>query len=621
MPSTRQPVTPEHSLPPFRLALAAMPWTPFNRPSIQLGALKAFLSGRPGIEVDTLHPYLEAAREIGTGTYHFISQDPWISEALYSSILFPDHSRFAEKLATERLARKWKIKKTYHFDFHPVKKALDCQLSAWIDNHDWSRYNLIGFTVCFNQLLSSLTAAARIKESYPDIPVVFGGSSCVGDMGRSLLTFPQIDYIVPGEGEIPLLALCESLRDREKIPATVFSRGQNPDTASCPQQVLHLNDLPPPDYDDYFTEVTKNFTRSPFIPVLPVEFSRGCWWEKCAFCNLNLQWQGYRRKSAGTMVEQVTSMARRYRVLDFFFTDNALPPREADLFFAAMGSAKKDISFFAEIRATTRATTLENYRQGGLASIQVGIEALSTSLLRKINKGVTAIENIAAMKHALGQGIELEGNLITEFPGTTAGEIQETLDALDFVLPFPPLTIAAFFLGHGSPVARDPKKFGIRAITKHPGNRALFPPHILNSLIPLIKGYQGDRINQRTLWKPVLKKIAIWHQFHQDRRRSTAKPFALSFRDGPGFLIIRQERPGRPALHHRMQGLSRAIYLSCDTIRTMDELAKEFPSLAREKIRAFLDDLREKRLVFMENDHYLALAVRETPHTGHAAPS
>ncbi len=47
-----------------------------------------------------------------------------------------------------------------------------------------------------------------------------------------------------------------------------------------------------------------------------------------------------------------------------------------------------------------------------------------------------AIDNLAAMKDALENDLRLAGNLILEFPGSTATEVEETLAALAAACPF-----------------------------------------------------------------------------------------------------------------------------------------------------------------------------------------
>ena len=76
--------------PPFRVALLSMPWSIFNRPSIQLGALKSYLEQESNCQVDNYHPYLHLAKTITTGLYSHIGLSGWAGEALFAPLLFPD---------------------------------------------------------------------------------------------------------------------------------------------------------------------------------------------------------------------------------------------------------------------------------------------------------------------------------------------------------------------------------------------------------------------------------------------------------------------------------------------------------------------------------------------------
>ncbi|MBU0728381.1 MAG: RiPP maturation radical SAM C-methyltransferase [Proteobacteria bacterium] len=598
----------------FRIALIAMPWHLFNRPSLQLGTLKAYIEKEcPWVEVTVFHPYLEVAAAIGTSLYQKISLDVWASEALYGSILFPDQFDTNKKLFDQTFNTD---KKSKSIDFRGLRRILERQLEDFIQNNDWSGFHLAGFSVCFSQLLSSLSATEKLKEVCPDLPIVFGGSTCVPHVSESLLrVFPQVDYVISGEGEKPLVNLCGHLsgRDRELIPQ-VLCRDKvskvSLDIIVGSGQLKDLSSLPVPDYTGYFKEMAVCFAHEPFIPELPVEFSRGCWWGKCSFCNLNLEWRGYRSKKPEQMLQEVEILADRFNCLDFCFADNALPVLDAVVFFKETGKSQQDFRFFAEVRVNQCGENLAFMKNGGLAVVQVGIEALSDGLLKKLTKGATVIENIAVMRDALSLGIELEGNLIVEFPGSTEDEVDETLKNLDYVLPFRPLSTAAFFLGHGSPVACDPEKYGIRAIVHHWKNRAIFPAHVLSNLKLLIDDYHGDRVKQRARWSPVVKKVLAWRKFHQERQSSMLEKPMLSYRDGGSFLIIRQEIPGQSVLHHRLKGVSRKIYLFCMEISDIDAMEAHF-GIDRMKLSAFLGDLVDKKLMFTDGKRFLALAVRK----------
>jgi len=593
------------TLPPFQLALVAAPWHLCNRPAIQLGSLKAYLQQEaPWIKIRNHHPYLDVAREIGTADYQRIAADMWLSEALYAGALFPELEQKAL-----RLARRQRKKAGLTNRFEPSSVSVACQraLTAWIDSIDWSGYELIGFSVCFHQLLASLFCARRIKQLYPSAVIVFGGSSVLPDMEQCLSHQAGVDFCISGEGELPLLRLIEELS------ATKERRTPKKNAAKSAGQLRQLDKLalPPPDYDDFFADMRRSFPSAPFIPVLPIEFSRGCWWNKCSFCNLNLQWQGYRQKSAKQMLYEVTFLRHRHQCLDFTFTDNSLPRAASRIFFEKMRQEKGETHFFAELRVE-HTTDFALFRKGGLTEAQVGIEALSASLLARMRKGVSVMDNVFAMKKAAELEIILQGNLITEFPGSTEQERDETLRVLDFVFPYTPLAAATFFLGHDSPVCNFPSRFGIASFGVHPKYRALLPQDVLREMPLLVKGYRGDRSRQRRLWQPVVRKIERWRRYHEKRNCSAKTIPLLTFRDGGDFLIIRQETESGRVLHHRLAGASRAIYLACAHPVRLDEINRCFPELTLEAIHRFLNELCSKRLVFAAEDRYLGLAVSQS---------
>lgn len=593
----------------FSVVLISLPWAVFNRPSLQICALKAYLEKDNRITVDTIHPYLEIARRIGTETYRIIAGDSWAGEALCSPLLFPEQYKKAKKLFETRL----KTIQAKHLDYDLLQKQLAHGLNELID-HIGNNYDLTGFSICFNQFFASLTAAKLLKSKSIGSPIVIGGSSCIGELGTSILkNFPQVDYVIDGEGEIPLHSLCLNLAGLStRQDARIISRGWETNTSLKNvdeiNEIRDLNTLPLPDYSQYFAAMNKVFKKKPFIPSLPIEFSRGCWWNKCRFCNLNLQWHHYRKKSAEQCAGEVAQLSQTHQSLNFTFTDNALPARESKLFFQTIAKSRKDFQFFAEIRAITNPDVMELYHQGGLTSIQVGIESLSTNLLKRMQKGTSAIDNIAVMRSSAETGIKLDGNLIIEFPGSQKNEVNETLSALDYVLPYNPLISVSFFLGYGSPIYQSPRKYHIRAVTQHSNNKKLYPADILHQMETLVHGYRGDQVRQRQMWKPVTNKIKLWHSFHRRRAKYDIPP--LSYRDGGSFIIIRQEQIEGKPLQHRLSGTSRSIYLFCTTLRIFTEIKAKFPAVHEHALLQFLEDLVEKKLVFSEQTKYLSLAIQ-----------
>jgi len=59
----------------MKVALIAAPWPIYNRPSIQLGTLKAYLDQAvPDLTVDAFHLYLPVAEQVGYTHYAAVSE-------------------------------------------------------------------------------------------------------------------------------------------------------------------------------------------------------------------------------------------------------------------------------------------------------------------------------------------------------------------------------------------------------------------------------------------------------------------------------------------------------------------------------------------------------------------
>jgi len=577
------------------IGLISTPWPLFNRPSIQLGSLKAFIKTRkPELGVRALHFYLPVAAALGYPLYEEISQSTWLSEPLYAALLYPERLESIEKFWQKRARRSRRLKA---ISFQSLCDRLE-RTSQWlIESQQWSSFHMIGFSVCFSQLTSTLYFARKIKKLAPELTIVLGGSACSGAIGRSLLgLFPEVDYVISGEGELALLDLIQN--------------GEFASNFISDRQINRLDTLPVPDFQDYFDTLEGLEPDKRFTPKIPVEMSRGCWWNKCKFCNLNLQWRGYRSKSHQKVLDELDQLSSRYQVLGFSFMDNLLPNKGLESLFSHIGRLGKDFELFSEIRANTPLSTLQAMAKAGMVEVQVGIEALSSSLLQRIQKGTTALDNLEIMKNCERSDTpSLIGNLILEFPGSTSLEVEETLETLKFASPFRPLKAIPFWLGYGSPVWIERRAHGISRVFNHPYYRVIFPRDVFRSLITMIQGYHGPLREQRRLWQPVKRKVAEWHSQYMALHQGPYKEPILAYRDGGEFLIIRQRRINDYPMTHKLKGTSRKIYLFCETKRTMEEIIARFPAFSREQIGAFLQMMVEKRLMFQEKESFLSLAL------------
>lgn len=608
----------------YRLALVSAPWPLYSRPSIQLGALKAYVMAElPDVRVDAYHLYLDAAAAIGYTQYHTISERTWPAESVCAALLYPERFGEIENFFYRQLRGHSEAK---NIDFKGLTEKLEATIQQFVGSVDWQKYGLVGFTICFCQLTAALYAIQLLKKHYPRIPIVVGGSMFAGRSARELLeVFPEIQFAVSGEGEKPLVSLIRQLRKSgttrtgTEIQGIIHAGSDLDDRSNRVCQLEKLTSLPPPDYDDYFEQLQSLPPAKRFFPTLMAEISRGCWWNRpagfgqtggCAFCNLNLQWHGYRSKSPDQVSSEIDRLTTRYRSLHVAFADNLIPAKTTIPIFERLEKLKKDLHLFCEIRANISRSALEVMRRAGVVELQVGIEALSNNLLKKINKGTTVIQNLEVMKHCEELGLQNCSNLIMQFPGSDEQDVQETLDTLSFAGCFRPMQAVNFWLGLESPVWQTPAKYGILSRFNHPHWSKLFPPAVSRNLTFIIQSYRGDIARQRRLWKPVRSRIKRWQADFQQLRGAPDSPPILSYRDGRDFLIIRQRRPGAPPQNHRLTGSSRQIYLYCRRSRRLASITKKFSDFNQSAIKAFLASMVQKRLVYSENDRFLSLAVR-----------
>jgi ribosomal peptide maturation radical SAM protein 1 len=603
-----------------RIVLISTPWSLYSRPSVQIGALKAYLDSEfPELGIEAHHIYLKIAEAVGYRLYQAISERLWLAEAVYGALLFPERAGRIEKMFYKEARGVPELRKV---DFQGIVRRVKEISDRYIDGTDWERFDLAGFSICLCQLTSALYFIQQIKGRCPKVPIVIGGSAISGPWARQYAAmFPEIDYVVNGEGEKPLSGLIKDTSAEKEMSGIESSRTKNADagaTASGLCQISDIDTLPMPDYGDYFRLLETFSPEKRFFPTLPVEMSRGCRWRRrigdagssgCAFCNLNLQWDGYRAKTPSRIVKEVDRLTSTFQTLSVAFMDNLLPGKSSEEIFVEISKLKKDLGLFGEIRATTKRQTLEKMRSAGIREVQIGIEALSTRLLKKINKGTTAIENLEIMKNCEALGIGHNSNLIVQFPGSDDQDVAETLRTLDFALPFRPLRSVRFWLGLGSGVWDNPENFGIRSTFNHPYYAAIFPSHICRSVRFMIQGYCGDLGKQRKRWKPVKKKVETWKKTYDALHCGSSNEPILSFRDGREFMIIRQRRWDEDPMTHRLVGASREIYLFCQTHRYLNQISENFSGFSEEKLLPFLRMMVDKRLMFEEKGKYLSLSV------------
>ena len=341
------------------------------------------------------------------------------------------------------------------------------------------RPDLVGISIpTQGQFLAGLTLAALIRDLGLKCHITTGGPHMT--MMRERVTrvpvlFDLIDSVVLFDGEIPLLRLAEALEagvGLEGVPNLIY-RAPGSKTEIRTNPALEFDDpratqqAQQPDFDGLPLERY-------LVPelVLPLATTHGCYFGKCAFCNVGYGGMfGYTPIPVEHILAQIQSVQKKYHCRNIFFVDEAITPRIIRLLSPALREMEKPINWAVAARFEKALTEelLVEAASSGCRMLLYGLESASQPIMDKMIKG-THVHEMARILHASAPlGIWNHTFFFFGFPGETLDDAQETVNFIyanqDVIHSGSP---GAFLLEIYSPAYREPEKFGITRVYEDP---------------------------------------------------------------------------------------------------------------------------------------------------------
>jgi hypothetical protein len=167
-----------------------------------------------------------------------------------------------------------------------------------------------------------------------------------------------------------------------------------------------------------------------------------------------------------------------------------------------------------------------------------------------------------------------------------------------------PLTTVRF-----SPYHQNPRGFGVK-LTPAPHYRMIYP-FADASLEDIAYDFDHTYDDGRNPSSYMTKIKAFAKQWRESHQRGTN---SLTYRRGPGFVVISDRRSNLEASDYHLEDREADIYLLCDAGATPTAIRKALQKKGRtgltvEEIKEYLDALVEARLVYEEDGLYLSLAI------------
>jgi ribosomal peptide maturation radical SAM protein 1 len=457
------------------------PFGGLDRPNLGVHILQA-IAQRKGVKLGVFYATALLAKELGQKQYSAICYGSTIKlhgESVFAKAAFGSHYAKPECFK-RREARGYQRAVDINREVVPEDVLLELQLAmpGWVDRiaaliaeHP---FKVIGCTSTFEQTCASMAFLSRIKAIRPGITTIMGGANCEGRMGEAIGKLcPDIDFVFSGESEATFERFLDYFKGIAAKPDRIIYGTPSPD----------LNSIPAPDYTQFYQQLeTYSFEDQASLKNLlwlPYETSRGCWWGQkhhCTFCGLSGQGIKFRQKTPELAIKELSDLLLTHPSRRVLMVDNIMPQEFFRTLLPALTKKLPGLDIFYEQKANLSLAKMRALADSGITVIQPGIEALSSSLLSLMRKGVSAIQNVNVLRYAAAVNVTVMWNILYGFPGDREEWYTQVLQLLPFLVHLnPPVGLSELTIDRFSPYFDNPEQFGLTNLQPIPAYYDVFP--------------------------------------------------------------------------------------------------------------------------------------------------
>ena len=287
--------------------------------------------------------------------------------------------------------------------------------------------DVIGFSILQANRWGGIEIAQIAKQIDPKVKIVFGGASATFLWKHFLTHFPQIDFVVIGEGEYAFFNLIRCIEKGEEerignIRGVAFRKNGEIVRTEPAGPIQDLDQLPVP---------------AKYFEYQHLSLTLGCP-GKCTFCGSPKFWgPKVRFHSVDYFVEELELLYNR-GVNFFYFSDDTFSINKKHVIEICKKIIKKNLKIVwnAISRVNYMSEEILSWmRKAGCIQISYGVESGSKKIRDSLNKKITTGEIEKAFDVTSKYGILPRAYFIYGCPGENRETIQETIDLIKRIKP------------------------------------------------------------------------------------------------------------------------------------------------------------------------------------------
>lgn len=312
----------------------------------------------------------------------------------------------------------------------------DSEIIAWLRSES---PDLVGVTCAYTVQYPTTRSLARAIKRATDLPVVIGGAHCSA-VPDEVLRDGCFDYVVIGEGEVPLISLCAHLERGASLEGVrgiaymkdehvvLFDKEPLAAVDAVPEPARHLFDMSHYINSDYSHNGTT--LQKPYATMIT---SRGCPL-KCSFCSVHTIWgRNNRTRNANLVVDEIEHLYNDYGIREVHFEDDMLTLDRDRLVAICDEIVRRKLDITWTTPNGVYVNTLDRRlltaaSRSGCYQFALAIESGNQDVLRRLmNKNVSLryARDVVRMMRELGLGVYFF--FIIGMPGETEADILDTI--------------------------------------------------------------------------------------------------------------------------------------------------------------------------------------------------